>query len=113
MGDSSVSIVRGESTRPALFRGHTPWLKVVPWVPDPFSFPTTGLSVVAHLDVLLLPGGPVVWPPKGFESGFVVSDGRFPEMGTIVKTWQLGANQMQLLCRGAACEAWEKRGGAK
>jgi 4-amino-4-deoxy-L-arabinose transferase-like glycosyltransferase len=70
---------------------------------------STGLSVVAHLDVLLLPGGPVVWPPGEFESGFVVSDGRFPEMGTIVKSWQLGGNTVHLLCRGAACEAWEKR----
>ncbi|HEX9179470.1 MAG TPA: hypothetical protein VF859_03680, partial [Burkholderiales bacterium] len=74
---------------------------------------STGLSVVAHLDVLLLPGGPVVWPPKDFQSGFVVSDGRFPEMGTIVKRWQLGGNEMQLLCRGAACEAWQQRQSAK
>lgn len=70
---------------------------------------STGLSVVAYLDVLLLPGGPVVWPPKDFDSGFVVSDGRFPEMGTIVQTWQLGGNTTHLLCRGAACEAWERR----
>lgn len=72
----------------------------------------TGLSVVAYLDVLLLPGGPVIWPPKDLESGFVVSDRPYPETGPIVKSWQLGGNQVHLLCRGAACEAWEQRQGA-
>ncbi len=69
---------------------------------------SAGLSVVAYLDLLLLPAGPVVWPPKEFESGFVVSDRPYPETGPIVKSWQLGGNKVHLICRGAACAAWEK-----
>jgi len=69
---------------------------------------STGLSVVAHLDVLLLPGGPVIWPPNEFTSGFVVSDRPYPETGPIVKSWKLGGNEVHLICRGDACDAWEK-----
>jgi 4-amino-4-deoxy-L-arabinose transferase-like glycosyltransferase len=69
----------------------------------------TGLSVVAHLDVLLLPDGPVIWPPREIDSGFVVSDRPKPSLGPVVKTWRLGANQLYLICTGQACDKWEQR----
>lgn len=65
----------------------------------------SGLSVVAHLDVLRLPAPPVAWPPAEWESGFVIAYAPDPALGRVARTWRLGGNELYLLCRGSACDA--------
>ena len=63
----------------------------------------SGLSVVAHLDILRLPAPPLTLPPERWESGFVVAYRPDAAIGPTVAEYRLGGNVMYLLCRGAAC----------
>jgi 4-amino-4-deoxy-L-arabinose transferase-like glycosyltransferase len=62
-----------------------------------------GLSVAAHLDVLRLPAQPLKWPPQRWEDGYVLSYTLNRELGEVRYKYQLGRDDLYLLCRGAAC----------
>jgi len=66
---------------------------------------SAGLSVVTHIDVLRLPQSPVIFPPEGWTSGFLLTELDAASKGTIVKSYQLGGDRLFLVCRGAACDA--------
>jgi len=68
----------------------------------------SGLSVTAHLDILRLPGPALTFPPKEWDTGFVLAYGPDDALGRIVAIYRLGGNSLYLLCRGKACAA-EKR----
>lgn len=63
----------------------------------------TGLNIVMYLDVLRYPKLAIQYPPPQWSNGLVLS--RTTTLGRIVKTYQLGGDQVFLLCRGAACPA--------
>ena len=65
----------------------------------------SGLSVAANLDILRLPGPPIAWPPREWETGFVISYTPDPSLGRLVERYRLGGSNLYLLCRGAACDA--------
>ena len=65
----------------------------------------SGLSVVAHLDIVRLPQPPLTFPPARWDSGFVISYQPDPGVGPIAARYRLGGNDLYLLCRGAACDA--------
>ena len=63
----------------------------------------SGMSVIAHLDVLRLPAAPIVFPPQNWETGFVIAYTPDPAQGQVAAEYRLGGNTLYLLCRGAAC----------
>jgi 4-amino-4-deoxy-L-arabinose transferase-like glycosyltransferase len=65
----------------------------------------SGMSVVAHLDILRLPAPPLTFPPQRWDSGFVITYTPEPELGRVAMEYRLGGNRLYLLCRGAACAA--------
>jgi 4-amino-4-deoxy-L-arabinose transferase-like glycosyltransferase len=65
----------------------------------------TGLSVTANIDTMRFPAQPLQWPPPEWSSGFVLSYTENPELGRLWRKFQLGGNEIFLLCRGAACAA--------
>jgi hypothetical protein len=65
----------------------------------------SGLSVAANLDILRLPAPPVAWPPREWDTGFVISYTPDPGLGRLVEKYRLGGDDLYLLCRGAACDA--------
>jgi 4-amino-4-deoxy-L-arabinose transferase-like glycosyltransferase len=65
----------------------------------------SGLSVAANLDILRLSAPPIAWPPREWETGFVISYTPDPGLGRVVKQYRLGGKVLYLLCRGAACDA--------
>lgn len=65
----------------------------------------SGLSVVAHLDVMRLPSPALTWVPPQWKDGFVVAYEPDPQLGNIAAQYRLGGNTLYLLCRGAACAA--------
>jgi 4-amino-4-deoxy-L-arabinose transferase-like glycosyltransferase len=70
----------------------------------------SGLSVVAHLDVLRLPDAPLTFPPQRWSEGFVIAYTPDPALGETVAVYRLGGNLLYLLCRGAACAAKPRAG---
>lgn len=63
----------------------------------------SGLSVTAHLDVLRMPGPPLVAPPANWDSGFVIYHVPDARLGQVSVEYKLGGNLLYLLCRGTAC----------
>jgi len=63
----------------------------------------SGMSVIAHADVLRLPAAPITFPPEKWESGFVIAYAPDPDLGRVAGEYRLGGNKLYLLCRGAAC----------
>jgi 4-amino-4-deoxy-L-arabinose transferase-like glycosyltransferase len=63
----------------------------------------TGLSVVAHLDQKRMPRSTIAWPPEHWNNGFVLSYTPDPSLGQVTQRYQLGGNEIFLLCRGPAC----------
>lgn len=70
---------------------------------DANNVSASGLSVTAHLDVLRLPAPPLTFPPRQWESGFVMAYAPDPRLGQVAVEYRLGGNTLYLLCRGAAC----------
>jgi len=62
-----------------------------------------GLSVASTLDARRFPQRPLQWPPREWPSGFVLSHTENPELGTVLRKFRLGRNDVYLLCRGVAC----------
>ena len=64
----------------------------------------SGLSVAGHIDAWRYPRSPPLrWVPAAWDSGFVLSYTQNPELGQVAQHYQLGGNDLYLLCRGAAC----------
>lgn len=63
----------------------------------------SGLSVAAHVNTLRRPAPPLRFPPERWESGFVLAYAENPALGQVAHRYALGANDLYLLCRGAAC----------
>lgn len=63
----------------------------------------SGISTVAHIDRLIYPKAPVVWPPERFSSGFVISHEPDQTIGAPCKKYRAGGHTVYLLCRGEAC----------
>lgn len=65
----------------------------------------SGLSVVAHLDLLRLPLPPLTLPPAQWDAGFVIAHKPNPMLGRVAHQYRLGGSDLYLLCRGTACAA--------
>jgi hypothetical protein len=63
----------------------------------------SGITTVAHIDRLIYPKAPLVWPAAQFTDGFVISYTPDPDMGMLYKKYRIGGDDLYLLCRGAAC----------
>jgi 4-amino-4-deoxy-L-arabinose transferase-like glycosyltransferase len=63
----------------------------------------TTLSVVAHIDQRRYPGALVLWPPKEWKDGWLLTRKPDPALGRAAREYTLGRNTLYLLCRGAAC----------
>jgi len=64
-----------------------------------------GLSITAYIDLKRFPQAPIIYPPKEFDSGFILSMEADPALGEVVDIYQLAADRIYLLCRGSACAA--------
>lgn len=66
----------------------------------------SGLSVAGYIDAWRYPQTPPLrLPPPAWDAGFVLSYTLNPELGEVAHHYQLGGNDLYLLCRGAACGA--------
>ena len=64
----------------------------------------SGLSVAAYIDSLRHPLPPLQWVPTQWDSGFVIAYTLDPALGQLSHKYQLGGNELYLLCRGSACK---------
>jgi hypothetical protein len=64
-----------------------------------------GLSITAYIDLKRFPDAPVIYPPKTFDSGFVLSMEADPALGEVAEVYPLAADRIYLMCRGSACKA--------
>lgn len=64
-----------------------------------------GLNIVLFLDMMRYPQTAIQYPPKQWDHGFVLTRTADVMVGRVVKTYQLGGDQVFLLCRGTACPA--------
>ena len=65
----------------------------------------SGMSVAAYIDAYSHPAPALKRPPAQWESGFVLEYEEDPRIGQTFKRYPLAANNLYLLCRGAACAA--------
>lgn len=65
----------------------------------------SGMSVAGYIDAYMHPAPPIVRPPAQWASGFVIEYEENPQIGRTFRQYPLAANNLYLLCRGAACEA--------
>ncbi|WP_035383248.1 hypothetical protein [Ferriphaselus sp. R-1] len=66
---------------------------------------SAGLSVVSYIDAQRFPRAPLVMPPQEWDSGFVISPVNDASTGELAFRYQLAADELFVLCRGAACQA--------
>jgi 4-amino-4-deoxy-L-arabinose transferase-like glycosyltransferase len=66
---------------------------------------SVGLAITAYIDLKRFPQAPLTYPPKSFDSGFVLSMEENPALGEVAEVYPLAADKIFLLCRGAACTA--------
>ena len=65
----------------------------------------SGMSVAGYIDAYTQPASPLRVPPAGWDSGFVIAYEDDAKLGRTFKHYPLAANNLYLLCRGAACAA--------
>jgi 4-amino-4-deoxy-L-arabinose transferase-like glycosyltransferase len=63
----------------------------------------SGLSIAGYIDAWRYPAAPLRWAPDRWESGFVLTETEDPALGKRAARYQLGGDEIFLLCRGAAC----------
>ncbi len=68
------------------------------------DFSATGLSVSAHIYTMRFPQG-LIKPPDKWDNGYVLAYTANPQLGQVSQRYQLGGNELFLLCRGSACQA--------
>lgn len=64
---------------------------------------SAGLNVTAYVNKRHLPASALQWPPKEWSEGFVIARSADPALGSVYKRYQLGGDELYLLCRGASC----------
>lgn len=64
---------------------------------------SVGIAIAGYVDLIRYPQAPLTFPPKDFESGFVLSMEADKEVGEVAETYTLAADKIYLLCRGTAC----------
>jgi 4-amino-4-deoxy-L-arabinose transferase-like glycosyltransferase len=64
---------------------------------------SAGLNVTAYLNKRRLPATALQWPPADWSNGFLVARSADDALGSVYKKYQLGGDELYLLCRGAAC----------
>ena len=62
-----------------------------------------GLSVTGFIDAQRYPQAPIVFPPAQWDNGLVISRTNDASAGELVRHYKLAADDLFLLCRGAAC----------
>jgi 4-amino-4-deoxy-L-arabinose transferase-like glycosyltransferase len=65
----------------------------------------SGMSVAGYIDAYIYPAPALKRPPARWDSGFILEYEEDPRIGRTVKRYTLAANNLYLLCRGAACAA--------
>jgi hypothetical protein len=65
----------------------------------------SGMSVAGYIDAYAHPAPPLRRPPAQWDTGFVIAYEEDPQTGSVFKHYPLAANNLYLLCRGAACAA--------
>ena len=65
----------------------------------------SGMSVAGYIDAYTAPASPIKRPPEQWENGFVIEYEAEPRSGRVFKHYPLAANNLYLMCRGAACDA--------
>lgn len=65
----------------------------------------SGMSVAGYIDAYTHPAPPLTRPPAQWDSGFVIEYEEDARIGRTFKHYPLAANNLYLLCRGAACAA--------
>ena len=63
----------------------------------------SGRSVAGYIDAYAYPAPALKRPPQEWDSGFVIEYEEDPRSGRTFKHYPLAANNLYLLCRGAAC----------
>ncbi len=63
----------------------------------------SGLSIAGYIDAWRYPAAPLRWAPDQWGSGFVLTETEDPALGKRAARYQLGGDEIFLLCRGAAC----------
>lgn len=63
----------------------------------------SGLSVTAYLDQRRYPATALQWPPAQWQSGYVLALSADAALGEVYRKYQLGGDELYLLCRGEAC----------
>ncbi len=63
----------------------------------------SGMSVAGYIDAYAYPAPALKRPPQEWDSGFVIEYEEDPRSGRTFKHYPLAANNLYLLCRGAAC----------
>lgn len=66
---------------------------------------SAGLNVVSEIDAQRFPQAPLVLPPPQWDNGFVISPTEDLTVGAVAFRYQLAADELFVLCRGAACLA--------
>lgn len=64
----------------------------------------SGMSVAGYIDAYTYPAPAIKRPPAAWESGFVIEYEEDARIGRTYKHYPLAANNLYLLCRGAACD---------
>jgi len=62
-----------------------------------------GLDITAYIDLKRLPDAAITYPPDQFDSGFVLYWEPSAKYGEVAERYPLAADEIYLLCRGAAC----------
>ena len=65
----------------------------------------SGMSVAGYIDAYTQPAPPLRVPPAEWDNGFVIAYEEDAKLGRTFKHYPLAANNLYLLCRGAACAA--------
>lgn len=66
-----------------------------------------GLNVTTYLNLLRLPEPAIRYAPREWDDGLVLSGADDPALGRRVYSYRLGGDELHVLCRGAACDAWK------
>jgi 4-amino-4-deoxy-L-arabinose transferase-like glycosyltransferase len=65
----------------------------------------SGLSVAGYIDANWRQADPIQWLPENWQTGFVIAEAADPAIGEVSARFQLGGDELFLLCRGTACAA--------
>lgn len=64
-----------------------------------------GLNVTAYINQRRFPAAALQFPPAQWSSGYVLSPSPDDVLGSAIKKYKLGGDEIYLLCRGSACQS--------